>query len=117
VAKRKSEQTETTVEVPAAMAGMMAINPIAAKAWMDLMSESARFVTERLRRDMQLQKDMLACKNPSELLQIQSDFMREAMEQYAEEASRYFKMAFQSAEDIEEDVKHGHRRDYDDIPV
>ncbi len=117
MAKRKTKEPEPNVEVPAAVAAIMAVNPVAAKAWMDLMSEGARFMTERLRRDMELQRDLLACKSPSELMQIQTAFMKDAMEQYADEASRYFKMAFHSLEEIDEDVKHGHRRDYDDIPV
>ena len=50
-------------------------------------------------------------------MQIQSDFVKEAMEQYAEEATRYFKMVFQSADDISEDAKHGHKRAYNDVPV
>ena len=110
-------KTDTETEVPAAMAAMMAINPVLSKAWMDLMTEGARFMTERLQKDIELQARLLSCRTPPELMQVQSDFMKQAMEQYAEEASRYFKMVFKSAEDISEDVRHGHKRAYNDVPV
>lgn len=110
-------KSDTDIEVPAAMAAMMAINPVLSKAWMDLMTEGARFMTERLQKDMELQTRLLSCRTPADLMQVQSDFMRQAMEQYAEEASRCFKMAFKSAEDITEDAKHGHKRAYNDVPV
>lgn len=117
MANPKKDQTEPAFEVPAAMAAMMAVNPVASKAWMDMMSEGARFMTERLQRDMDLQQRLLACRDPMELLQIQSDFVKDAMEQYAEETTRYFKMMFQSADDIGEDVRTGHKRAYNDVPV
>ena len=115
--KKTQTMPQTDMEVPAGVAAMMAINPVFAKAWMDMMSESAQFVTERLRSDMELQANLLACKDPTELVQVQSDFMKEAMQQYADEASRYFKLMFQSFENIEDDTRHGHKRGYDDIPL
>ena len=115
--KSKKAELESAVEVPAAVATMMAVNPVMAKAWMDLMSEGTRFLTERLKRDLDYQQRLLACRDPMEFMQLQTEFVRETMEQYAEEASRAFKMAFKSAEDIEEDVKHGHKRAYNHVPV
>ena len=115
--KSKKAEAESTVEVPAAIATMMAVNPVMAKAWMDLMSEGTRFLTDRLQRDIAFQQRMLACRDPMEFMQLQTEFVRDTMEQYAEEASRAFKMAFQSAEEIEEDVRHGHKRAYNDVPV
>ncbi|MEM9426136.1 MAG: phasin family protein [Pseudomonadota bacterium] len=117
MAKPKKTEPTTEIETPAAVSAMMAINPVFAKAWMDMMSESARFMTERLRRDMELQQNLLSCKDPAELMKVQSDFMREAMAQYADEASRYYKLMFKSFEDIEDDVRHGHKRGYDDVPL
>lgn len=117
MAKSKKADPESAVEVPAAVATMMAINPVMAKAWMDMMSEGTRFLTDRLRRDLAFQQRLLACRDPMEFMQLQTEFVRETMEHYTEEASRAFKMAFQSAEDIEEDVRHGHKRAYNDVPV
>lgn len=117
VGKPETKTMDTETEVPAAIAAMMAINPVFSKAWLDLMNEGVRFMTERLRRDFELQARLLSCRTPADLMQVQSDFMKLAMEQYAEEASRYFKMASKSAEDIKDDVEHGHKRAYNDVPV
>jgi len=117
MSKPKKTQPQPEVEVPAAVAGMMAVNPIMAKAWMDMMTECSRFVTERLQRDMELQQRLLACRTPLELMQVQQAFLQETMDQYTEEAARAFKMMFKSASDIEDDVRTGHKRAYNDIPV
>jgi hypothetical protein len=115
----KADKTspESAIEVPAGVAAMMAVNPVMAKAWMDMMSEGTRFLTDRLQRDMAFQVRLLACRDPMEAMQMQTEFVRETMQQYADEASRVFKMAFQSADDIGEDVSHGHKREHNDVPV
>jgi hypothetical protein len=117
MSKSKRKQPELGFEIPAAAAAAIAINPIVAKACVDLMSESARFMAERLQRDLELQKEMLACKNPAELLDVQSRFVKETMAHYTDEASRYMQMAFNASKDIAEDAKTGHSRGYDDVPL
>ena len=117
MSKSKRKQPELGFEIPAAAAAAIAINPIVAKAYVDLMSESARFMTERLQRDMDLQKEMLACKSPAALLDIQSRFFKETMAHYTEEASRYMQMISNASQDIVEDAKSGHSRGYDDVPL
>ena len=98
-------------------AGMMAINPIATSAWSDIMSESARFVTDRLQKDFETQKAIMACRTPAELLQVQSEFFKSAMEQYADEANRIFKLMSKATEDTIEETQSGHSRGYDDVPL
>lgn len=115
--KRKTKETDSGLETPAATAAMMAMNPVFAKAWIDLMSEGARFATERLRADMEMQQAMLACKSPAELMQLQSDFLRRALVQYSEETAKFYQMTFKASSDIAEDVRSGHSREYDDIPI
>lgn len=121
MAKTKKPQAETGadtgVEAPAVMTTMIAANPVFAKAWMDLMSESARFMTERLRTDMETQKALMACKTPAELMDVQSEFLTTAMQQYADEAARMLEMTVKASEDIAKDLKSGHSRGYDDVPV
>ncbi len=73
----------------AVKAAMMAVNPAAAQAMMSVMAESARFLTDRLQQDLDAQKALLACKSPTELLQVQSEFMKTAMEQYIDYAIRF----------------------------
>ncbi|SMX25839.1 phasin family protein [Boseongicola aestuarii] len=115
--KSKGKQPEIDFAVPLGAAAAIAINPIAAKACVDLMSESARFMAERLQRDMELQMEMLACKNPAALLDVQSRFVKETMAHYTDEASRYMQMVFDASNDIAEDAKTGHSRGYDDVPL
>jgi hypothetical protein len=63
MAKKKQPTVDTSADVPAVMAAMMSVNPVLAKAWTDIMSESARFMTERLKTDLETQKALMACKN------------------------------------------------------
>lgn len=102
----KSKSTKTT-EKPAAVNPMAAFNPAAAKVWQDILTESARFMTERLQKDMETQKAMLACKSPAELMQVQADFYQQAMSDYSEEANRMFQLMSQT----------GAKRGYDDVPL
>lgn len=115
--KPKKTQASTEIETPITTAAMMAINPVVTKAWLDVMTESSRFVADRLQRDLETQKAMLACKSPAELLQIQSEFFQTAMEQYTNEAVRLYKMMSKATEDTIKDTKSGHSRGYDDIPL
>ncbi len=101
----------------AAMAALMASSPAATKAWLDIFSESSRFVTDRLQHDMETQKALLACKTPAELLQVQSSFFKTAMEQYADEANRLFKMMSKATEDTLKEAQSGLSREYDDVPL
>lgn len=98
-------------------AAMMAVNPAAAKAWQDIMSESALFLTDRLQQDMDTQKAMLACKSPTELLQVQAEFLRSAMEQYTDYATHFYKRISTATEDTVKDARSGHSRGYDDLPL
>lgn len=117
MAKSKPKSTDASLDVPLVAAAAMALNPIAAKAWMDLMREGARFMADRLQRDIELQKKMLACDSPAALLELQTEFFTDAMGQYADEASRYMQMMFKLSKDIVEDAQTGHKRNYDDIPL
>lgn len=98
-------------------AAAVAFNPVAAKAWQDIMSESARFLADRLQQDVSVQKAVLACKTPNELLLVQSEFYKNAVEQYAEEFARLSKMMVQATCDTLEDARSGHSRGYDDVPI
>ena len=117
MAKSKTKSKGASFDVPPVAAAAIAVNPIGAKAWVDLMTEGARFMTDRLKRDLELQKKMLACDSPAALLELQTEFFTDAMGQYADEASRYMQMMFKASKDIVEDAQTGHKRNYDDIPL
>ena len=88
-----------------------------AKAWSEIMQESARFVTDRLQKDLEAQQALLKCKTPAEVAQVQSAFFQTAIEEYTDEARRMFEIMSGAADDAMEEVKTGQSRDYDDIPV
>ena len=105
------------MDAPAITAAMMAINPIASKGWLDIMSESARFMTDRLRQDLNTQQAMLACKTPAELLKVQSEFYTSTMKDYSEQFTRLCEMMSKATNDTLDDARSGHSRKYDDIPL
>ena len=113
----KETKTAKGLVAPALTKAMMAINPVGTKAWLDIMSEGRRFMMERLQQDLETQKALLTCKTPMELLEVQSDFIKTAMEQYADEAMRLCKAMNEAREKTLEDARSGLSREYDDVPV
>ncbi|SEM58015.1 Phasin protein [Roseovarius tolerans] len=111
-AKKTTAKPDTTALTSAMAAG----NP-AARMWLDIMAESTRFVSERLQNDLETQRAMLRCQSPADLVQVQSDFIRKAVEQYTSEAQRMYQIMTQVTGDAVKDTKTGTKRGYDDIPV
>lgn len=97
-------------------AAMMAVSPVAARAWLSFMSESARFLTKRLQQDLNTQKAMLACKSPAELLGVQADFLKTAMDQYSDYATRLYETMTPATADAIQNMRIGPSRRYDDVP-
>ncbi|NNK79090.1 MAG: phasin family protein [Litoreibacter sp.] len=115
--KSKKKEAAADTGATAITATMMAANPAATKAWMDIVSESTQFVTDRLQQDLETQKAILDYKSPMELLQVQSEFFRTAMEQYTDEVTRLCKVMSKATEDTIKDARSGHSRGYDDVPL
>ncbi len=115
-AKAKTSET-TTPGIPEITASMMAGNPLMAKAWIEMMTESARFLSNRLQQDLETQKAMLACKTPAELVEVQSEFVRNAMADYSAEAQRMFRIMMGATEEAVDQAKTGTKRGYDDVPL
>ncbi len=98
-------------------AAMMAVNPIVAKAWLDLMSEGARFAGQRMNRDLEMGKAMLVCKDPSEMMQVQAEFINTAFAQYLEESARYSQMSVAAWKSIVDEIRAAHTSEYNNIPL
>lgn len=111
-----AKKDEPTMPEIAGLAAMLDANPMA-KAWMAMMSESTRFVTERLRHDMEMQQAMLACKTPADLVQLQSEFYAAAMAQYMDETAKMFHMMSQATKVTTEGMSVTSKRGFDDVPV
>lgn len=97
-------------------AAWVALNPMG-KIWLDVMSETVRFLSERLKQDVETQKAMLACKDPADLMKLQADFYRTAMEQYTAEATTMMDILSKSAAGSVGAASFGQKRGYDDVPL
>jgi hypothetical protein len=113
----KKTKPDAAFGADAMIAAMMAVNPVAAKVWPNIMSESARFLTDRLQQDLDTQKALLACKSPTELMQVQAEFFRSAMEQYTDYATRLYTRMSTTAKDPDKGAGSGQSRSYDDVPL
>ena len=100
-------KTTKKAETNEAAAAMAALNPMAAKVWQEIMAESVRFMTERLEKDKETQKALLACKSPTDLMQVQAEFYQEALSDYTEQTTRMLGLMSQT----------GTKRSYDDVPL
>ncbi|NCQ24903.1 MAG: hypothetical protein COW54_05380 [Rhodobacteraceae bacterium CG17_big_fil_post_rev_8_21_14_2_50_63_15] len=116
---RKPVKTDAKAEpaTPAMTAAMMAFNSAMLQAWQDIMSDSARFLTERLHQDLDTQRALLACKSATELLQVQSAFFKTAMADYADYATGLRERLAAATKDTMEDARSGFSRGYDDVPL
>jgi hypothetical protein len=113
---KSAKKTTAKPDTSALTSAMAAGNP-AARMWLDIMAESTRFVSERLQNDLETQRAMLRCQSPADLVQVQSDFIRKAVEQYTSEAQRMYQIMTEVTGDAVKDTKTGTKRGYDDIPV
>ncbi|MBV2359841.1 phasin family protein [Thalassococcus sp. CAU 1522] len=115
--KTTKPKTDTETGATAMTAAMKAVSPTVMHAWYDIMAESAEFVMKRLQQDMETQRAILSCKNPAELMKIQSEFYQTAMKQYSEEAAHLFKMMSEATGDALKQAQTGQARSYDDVPL
>ena len=119
MARKETKKPETAPKLdhlPLASA-MMAMNPAATKAWVAIMSESARFVSDRLRQDFEAQKALLACQSPADLIEVQTEFMKKAIQQYTAEMTRLYDIVSDATEDSIETARTDASRKADDVPV
>jgi len=66
----------------AAMAPMAGLAPAWTEAVQDYMRMSGEFLARRVEKDMQLQRELLGCRDPKQWQELQAHFMEEAMEDY-----------------------------------
>ena len=104
-------------DVSAFSAAMIAGHPAMTKLWLDIIAESTRFVSERLQEDLEGQKAMLRCKKPVEVVEVQSEIFRKAIEQYTAEAHRLFDIMTAAAGESIKEANSSLSRAYDDVPL
>ena len=91
-------------------------NPVA-RAWVDIVTESTRFVSDRLQQGIEIQQALLRCTTPAEVVQLQTDFFQEALEQYTNKARRLFQIMTEATEDTLKQATPGQARTYGDISL
>jgi hypothetical protein len=100
------------------LAGMMtALNPVASKAVIDMMTHGTTFMTERVTSAMALQQDLMSCRSPVEAMELQAAFARETMTACTAEMTRAATLMSESFGAVAQDARTGHKRGYDDVPV
>ena len=64
-----------------------------------------------------MQKALLSCKSPADLLHVQSEFCKVAIEQYTVEAKRLQEMITDASKASFEEATPSLSRKFDDVPV
>ncbi len=100
---------------------LAALNPfggaVGMSGWVEVMTESTRFAAERFRKDLATQQALLNCKSVDEILRVQSEFYRNAIEQYTSELNRLGKMMSKATAQSMDEMTKSRARSYDDVPV
>ncbi len=114
----RSNATKTAAPKAAAASGAefpLAAGMTALQAWADIGSEIARFVADRMQKDIEAQRALLACTTPEAMRQVQADFVAAAQAQYAAQTQRMLDLMRQAA--VGGLAGSGTARSYDDVPV
>lgn len=104
--------TQTMVDAMAywQSAGLGALNWFGASTierMSDMGAEWMTFVAERVREDVALQHALLHAKSPTEVQQLQMDFLQKALDQYAAETGKMMALGsklFETTDDPDDDV-------------
>lgn len=86
-------------------------------AWQELLTECNRFMMDRWQQGMDAQKALLSSASPMEAIQIQTDFVQNAIKEYSEETMYLFQLACEPANLPAGDLRPGSKRRYDDVPL
>ena len=113
----KRTEKNTATETPAFAAMLNTLNPQAASVWTEVMNAQTRFIMDRLQKDMEAQKAVMTCRDPNQLLKIQSDFYQSTVKEYAEQTAHMLKLTTEATAKTMEAAKTGYSRAYDDVPL
>ncbi|HEY9038487.1 MAG TPA: phasin family protein [Roseovarius sp.] len=115
--KSKKAQGEGTTTALDTMAAFGPMGEAAQKAWVEMGTETLRFVASRMQQDLETQKAMLACTDLGEMQKIQSEFYSQAMEEYRAQAARMMEIMSSAAPKGLDGVPLMTKRAYDDVPL
>lgn len=98
--KESVKMQDPADEAVATLAALQAAGPDAlGKIYMamlegvgDFGAEVVQFVAERIAEDVKTQHEIMACKNPADLVHIQQRFLQKAFDQYSAETGKLVKI-------------------------
>ncbi|MFU8865621.1 MAG: phasin family protein [Rhodobacterales bacterium] len=64
------------------------VGAVSAQAWMDMGTETIRFIWNRMQHDYKTQKELLACTSLEDMQQVHAAFISKAREQYVDETRK-----------------------------
>ena len=85
--------------------------------WVNMLNETARFVTGRIQHDMETGLALLDCRTPQDVMRVQNDYARETVSQYAFETARLMGLLTSTSVLPVSRGKGGLARGYDDVPL
>ena len=72
----------TSGPFPLILQSAMRLNPTATADALTMLTQSAQFMSMRMDMSLKAQQDLLACKTPEEVYQVQTDYLQTAIEHY-----------------------------------
>lgn len=67
-------------------------NPAWYEQALEVNSEIARFIVDRIRQDLEFQSELLQCRDPAAFREIQGRFLKEAFDQYSAETGKLVRL-------------------------
>ena len=96
---------------------MSLVSPAGTAQWIEIMAGSGRFISQRLEEDLKTQQAFLGCKAPAEVMQVQTEYFKTAVEQYSAEAGRVLKIMTDPMSSALLSPRSMFARGYDDVPL
>lgn len=100
---------------------MWALSPMVSMVGMagcaEIAKEGVEFISERIKKDMQAQRDILNCKSLQDVLRVQSEYFQDAAEQYTGQLQRVAELLSETMALGLSEATVSRAREYDDIPL
>ncbi|WP_147115337.1 phasin family protein [Tateyamaria sp. syn59] len=104
-------------KVTPATAPLTAFNPVAAQAWMEMTSACSTFALDRMQKALAAQQAMMTCASPAALMQVHSDYCRDAAQDYSKQTARMMALMTSATGQRAADGTSPFSRKYDDVPL
>ncbi|MGY9045825.1 hypothetical protein P775_06940 [Puniceibacterium antarcticum] len=86
-------------------------------AWSELLTLGNKTMADAIQQVMEAQKALFACRTAQDVMVLQSQFMRNAIEQYMSQAKRLTEKTSATTKQTLGAQEIGHKRKFDDVPL